>query len=215
MEEQFWRDIWKQESQGFHEGAPNAFLTKHIGRLREYPRILVPLCGRSHDLQFLADAGHEVVGVELVEHAARLFFEERGLQATEDRSNGFLTLRCDTISIIVANVLELTPERVGSFDAIYDRAATVALTESARRKYAEVMCTLLRPSGIIFLVTFVDPERDTGPPFSVDQHAIEGMYPTAQLEIIDMREPEDSDGSNPGNMTQKVFWISQNVNHAR
>lgn len=208
MDEQFWRDIWKQESQGFHEGAPNAFLTKHIDRLREHPRVLVPLCGRTHDLQFLADAGHEVVGVELVEHAARLFFEERSLQAMEDRSNGFLTLRCGNISIIVANVLELTPERIGTFDAIYDRAATVALTESTRLKYAEVMRTLLRPSGAIFLVTFVDPERDTGPPFSVDKYAIERMYPSAQIDTIDVRVPEEIDNAIPASMTQKVFWVS-------
>lgn len=208
MDEQYWREIWKQESQGFHEGAPNAFLTKHIERLRAYPRVLVPLCGRTHDLQFLADAGHEVIGVELVEHAARLFFEERGLQAAEDRSTGFLRLRCGKISIIVANVLELTPERIGHFDAIYDRAATVALTESTRQKYAEVMRTLLRPEGVIFLVTFVDPARETGPPFSVDQAAIERMYPTAQLEIIDVKNPEDSNDSTPIRMTQKVFWVS-------
>lgn len=208
MDEQYWREIWKQDSQGFHEGAPNAFLTKHIERLREYPRVLVPLCGRTHDLQFLADAGHEVVGVEIVEHAARGFFTQCGLQVTEERSNGLLTLRSGKVSIIVANVLELTPEHIGTFDAIYDRAATVALTESTRQKYAGVMRTLLRPDGVIFLVTFVDPTRDTGPPFSVDKQAIRRMYPTAQLEIIDVREPEDSGSPSPGSMTQKVFWVS-------
>lgn len=209
MEEQFWRDIWEQESQGFHEGAPNAFLVKHIERLRDYSRILVPLCGRSHDLAFLANAGHEVVGVELVEHAARGFFDQCGMEATEDHSHGFLTLRSGAISIVVANVLELTPAHIGTFDAVYDRAAAVALPEDTRLAYAKVIQKLLRPNGVNFVVTFVDATRETGPPHSVNIHDVQRMYPSSDVEIIDVLEPAPStDDGLPQSMTQKVFWVT-------
>ncbi len=74
MDAEFWKTRWQAGQIGFHEGRPNAFLEAHAARLGIARRVLVPLCGKSVDLAYLAGLGHDVVGVELVEEAAAACF---------------------------------------------------------------------------------------------------------------------------------------------
>lgn len=207
-EKEFWHAIWGQETQGFHEGKTNYFLAKHIDRIRPASRILVPLCGRAYDLQFLADHGHDVTGVEFVEHAARGFFEEQGLAVTERTQHQKLVLESGNIRIIVSDVLDLTPEQFGVFDVIYDRAAAVALPTATRLKYSTTMQRMIAPQGVIFLVTFVDSERTHGPPFAIDQEGVRQMYPSAHIECIDILDSTTGAHKIPEAMMQKAFWIA-------
>ena len=82
MNPDFWESRWREGQIGFHEGAPNVFLNEHVAKLGASRRVLVPLCGKSEDLAFLAARGHAVVGVELVDDAVRAFFAEHGLTPT-------------------------------------------------------------------------------------------------------------------------------------
>jgi thiopurine S-methyltransferase len=84
MDPAFWHSRWSEGKIGFHEGAPNAYLVQHAAWLDPCRRILVPLCGKSEDLAYLASLGHEVIGIELVEDAVKQFFAEHG--ATPDIS---------------------------------------------------------------------------------------------------------------------------------
>ena len=80
----FWHDRWTTGQLGFHEGRPNAHLTRWwptLG-LAANARVLVPLCGKSKDLAWLLAQGHTVVGVELSPIACAAFFAEQGLEPT-------------------------------------------------------------------------------------------------------------------------------------
>lgn len=207
MSKAFWQEIWQQESQGFHEGKPNDFLVRHAERFNDASRILVPLCGRSHDLRYLAERGHDVTGVELIEDAARGFFSAQGLAVTERVHEGKLLLESGNLRIFVSDILAVRPETFGRFDAVYDRAAAVALPEEIRQQYAQTMQRLLTPEGAMLLITFVDPERTTGPPFAIDQRGVERMYPGAEITVIDTRDPTTDAELPPHAMMQKAFWI--------
>ena len=74
-----WLKRWREGRTGFHEGRPNDLLVHHAARLAGCRRVLVPLCGKSEDLAFLAARGHDVVGVELAEQAVQAFFAEHDL----------------------------------------------------------------------------------------------------------------------------------------
>src|SRR4051812_33920356 len=81
-----WFGRWREGRIGFHEGAPNRRLVRHARELGTPnhddgtpKRVLVPLCGKSEDLTYLAQLGFEAVGVELVESAVRAFFSEHAL----------------------------------------------------------------------------------------------------------------------------------------
>ena len=73
-----WLDRWQEGRIGWHEASGNVSLKNHwrtSGR-----RVLVPLCGKSVDLRWLAEQGNEVVGVELSAIAVEAFFAEQELE---------------------------------------------------------------------------------------------------------------------------------------
>lgn len=60
-----------------------SYVQKHAGLVgidKSGPlSVLVTLCGKTLDLLWLCEQGHEVTGVELVEVAAKEFFEENNV----------------------------------------------------------------------------------------------------------------------------------------
>ena len=86
MEANFWKTAWATGRIGFHQGRPNEYLVEHAARLSG--RVLVPMCGKTDDLSYLASRGHRVIGVELVEDAVAAFFAEQfgNRPSTADRS---------------------------------------------------------------------------------------------------------------------------------
>ena len=78
----FWQELWLRESAPpFHLPQVNPHLIRHFPQLRLAPgaRVLVPLCGKSVDLGWLAAQGVEPVGVELSPQAAAAYFAEQNL----------------------------------------------------------------------------------------------------------------------------------------
>jgi len=73
---------WEQGQTAFHLDRPNPVLVKIWPTLNIAPgaRVLVPLCGKSHDLIWLLNEGCRVTGIELSEKAVLEFFTEHKLQ---------------------------------------------------------------------------------------------------------------------------------------
>lgn len=182
MEREFWQQRWDAGQIGFHEGRPNDLLQQHAGRLRPGARVLVPLAGKAHDLLWLARRGHRVVGVEIVERACRDFFSDHGLpMVAEGERDGIGTFRCTDaatpIELWCADVFALSAERCGSFGALYDRAALVALAPNTRARYVETCATLLEPGAEGLLITFdYDQRKLEGPPWSVPLSEVQALY---------------------------------------
>ncbi|WP_258879706.1 universal stress protein, partial [Pseudomonas aeruginosa] len=87
MQADFWHARWANNQIGFHLDEINPYLMRHLSRLRLQAgeRILVPLCGKTLDLAWLAAQGLEVLGVELSEKAVSDFFEEHDLRPEIDQ----------------------------------------------------------------------------------------------------------------------------------
>ena len=86
-------------------------------------------------------------------------------------------LEWQRLKVIVGDIFDVLPEMVGHIDAIYDRAATVALPPSVRGRYAEQVARLAGPSARGLLLTIAYPqEQMDGPPFSVPSDEVEGLY---------------------------------------
>jgi thiopurine S-methyltransferase len=202
MEAEFWIARWREGRIGFHEGVPNSYLVKHAGHLTG--RVLVPLCGKSVDLAFLASRGHQVVGVELVADAVRQFFAEQGASATVDSRGVY---RAGTIEIIARDLFELTPELVGRVDSIYDRAALVALPEDVRPRYVAQLRALAPAASRILLVALdYPPGAADGPPFSVPDAEVRALFPGADIALVD--EGPDPRGRAGGRMHERCYAIT-------
>jgi thiopurine S-methyltransferase len=180
-----WLARWRDGRTGFHEGHPNRYLTAHAARLAGARRVLVPLCGKTEDLAFLART-HEVVGVELAAQAVEAFFAEHGLAPTIERRGAFEAYRAGAITILVGDVLATTAEVVGPVDALYDRAALIALPPEVRVAYARQVRGLISAGATGLVVTLeYDQTRMSGPPFSVPEAEVRALYPGLAVEQLD------------------------------
>ncbi|HEY2791124.1 MAG TPA: hypothetical protein VGJ28_02130, partial [Micromonosporaceae bacterium] len=131
----FWAEAWRTGRTRFHRDLPHPDLVAyHEETIGSAKRVLVPLCGRTPDLEYLAERHDEVVGVEFVPEAVTVYAAEHGL--VESGAVGSLTAyRRGGLSVLLGDFFE-TPESLGPFDAIWDRAAMVALDAETRTRYA-------------------------------------------------------------------------------
>jgi len=179
MEPDFWLDKWASEQIGFHEAAPHPLLVAHWQALGLAPgaRVFVPLCGKSLDLCWLAEAGCEVVGVELAGVAVGDFFAERGLNARADERRTLTRHRAAPYTLYHGDFFALDAAELGPVDAIYDRAALIALTPEQRRAYAAHLATLAGPGTRMLLITVAYDERTIRPPpFVVPADEIDALF---------------------------------------
>ncbi|MCW3150348.1 thiopurine S-methyltransferase [Stutzerimonas stutzeri] len=171
MHEEFWQERWARNEIGFHLKEFNPYLRRHWSRLAlaEGAQVLVPLCGKSLDLIWLAGQGLQVLGVELSERAVEAFFAEQGLQPTVTRQAAFRIYRCGSLEIRCGDFFELGVEDVAGCRAFYDRAALIALPPEMRRRYTEHLARIL-PDGCQGLLITLDYDQSqmAGPPFAVD-----------------------------------------------
>jgi thiopurine S-methyltransferase len=180
MEASYWHGRWNERQIGFHEGTPNAWLAEHVAHLGPGPgrRVLVPLCGKTVDLAFLAAHGFEVLGVELVRSAVDEFFAEAGLTPTITEDGPYVRLAARGIEIVVGDFFALDTARVGAFDTFYDRAAVVALPPPLRERYAATLAHLVKPGAPGLTITFEHDGPTDLPPFSVSAAELARLWPT-------------------------------------
>ncbi len=170
-----WLARWGRGQTGWHEAGGNTALRKFWPRLSAGSRVLVPLCGKSPDLLWLAQQGHDVTGVELSEIAARAFFAETGISfkvESRGRLSCFQGLE-QAVSIVCGDYFQFLDD---PFDALYDRAALVALPLDLRPDYVEHTKNLLKVDAAQLLITLeYDQSKANGPPYSVLSDEV-GIY---------------------------------------
>ena len=135
MEPDFWHDRWQQEMIGFHQAETNRYLQKYIGELAltSGDTVLVPLCGKSLDMWWLHEQGFKVIGIELSEIAARSFFTEADKQACQIQHGDFISWKCADVEILCGDFFDINVDMVGKVDAVFDRAALIALDRKSTR----------------------------------------------------------------------------------
>jgi len=174
-----WLDRWRDDRIGFHQPEHNRHLIAHGTSVFGEPtrRVLVPLSGKSLDLLWLEEHGYEVFGVEYVERAVIDFLEENGRSYVRDRVGEATTYISDRISTAVGDFFTIEPEALGLFDAVYDRAAMIAIAPERREEYVARLTRLLSDDGTMLLVTIdYPPEEKEGPPHSLTESSVRELF---------------------------------------
>lgn len=178
MQAQFWLQRWREGRTGFHRDAPMPLLTQHWPALNvpEGSRVLVPLCGKTLDMLWLAEQGYRVLGVELSPLAIEQFLAEHQLDAVTHDSPMGRHYNAGTIEIINGDVLSLDDATLASCAAIYDRAAIIALPQDLRQRYAQQVYARLPCGSLGLMITLDYPQAEMeGPPFSVNADEVRAL----------------------------------------
>lgn len=194
MEPAFWQQRWADNQIGFHQAQVNPYLQKYWPTLGLVPgsRVLVPLCGKSLDLAWLAGQGYRVLGVELSRRAVEAFFREHGLQAEVQQRGAFEVWRGGDVELWCGDIFALRAEDIGDCAGLYDRAAVIALPSQMRGAYMQLLSGLLPAScrGVVVTLDY-DQSLLGGPPFSVgDEELRQGFagWQVDELEVVEVIE---------------------------
>jgi len=211
MDPDFWHKKWENNDIGFHEREANPGLVEHFNTLslEQGSRLFVPLCGKTLDISWLLSRGHRVAGAELSAVAIEQLFAELGVEPRVSDIGPLKHYSAGDIDLYVGDIFNLSAEILGPVDAIYDRAALVALPEPVRSRYTAHLMEITQRAPQL-LITFVyDQAEMPGPPFSVSDEEVRRHYGERyRLELLETRDvPGGLKGKCPAE--EKIWLIGQ------
>ncbi|XP_059544721.1 thiopurine S-methyltransferase [Myotis daubentonii] len=180
-----WQEKWVERKITFHQEQGHQLLKKHLDAFLKGEsglRVFFPLCGKAVEMKWFADRGHSVVGVEISELGIREFFTEQNLSYSEEPIKeipGAKVFKSSSgnISLYCCNLFDLPRANIGKFDRIWDRGAFVAINPGDRKRYADIMLSLMRKGFQYLLSVFsYDPTKYAGPPFYVSDDEIKRLF---------------------------------------
>ena len=178
MDSSFWIQKWEKNEIGFHKSEANPVLVKYFGELSllKGNRVFVPLCGKTLDISWLLSEGYRVTGAELAEIAVEQLFDELGMKPKISRFGKASLYSAEDIDIFVGNIFDVSGEILSSVDAIYDRAALVALPEEIRNRYTAHLKEITSKAPQLLVTFEYDQNLMEGPPFSISKEEVDRHY---------------------------------------
>jgi thiopurine S-methyltransferase len=179
MKKYFWLERWEREEIGFHQNEVNPYLCEYWQELHlaHDSVVFVPLCGKSRDMLWLREQGHQVLGVELSNIAVQAFFKENGYTPHHVTRGKFEHCEADGIRILCGDFFDFSKDDLAKVSAVYDRASLIALPPEMRERYVRHLASILPPATQILLITVDYPQSEMpGPPFSVSPGEVEALY---------------------------------------
>ena len=174
----FWHSRWQENRIGFHQAQANALLRAHLGALDLEPgaRIFLPLCGKTRDIGWLLSQGYSVTGVELSTLAVEQLFDDLDVTPRITQHMNLRRYSAENIDIFTGDVFDLTAAILGPVDAIYDRAALVALPRDTRPRYGAHLANITGTAPQFLICFEYDQNLMEGPPFSIDVREVARIY---------------------------------------
>ncbi len=208
MNPEFWLEKWNKNDIGFHVNEVNPMLAKHSDALSLHTnnRVFLPLCGKTNDIYWLVQQGYQVVGIELIETAVEQLFSEMGIQPQTSQADGLKLYQTTHIDIFVGDFFALTEQQLGMVNAVYDRAALVALPPEMRQRYTQHLTAISHRAPQLLITYAYDQNLRAGPPFSVDQEEVKRHYlDNYQVSLL---ESVEIPGGPKGNfMAHELIWL--------
>lgn len=201
----YWAQLWTEGKLGFHRSEVHDGLLAHWPALAGDDKahtVLVPLCGKTLDLAWLAQqaAVRQVVGVEFVKQAVDDFSKEhpecklRVAKAVGPYSY-VLSDAKSRLSLWCGDIFLLPADR--RFSVVWDRASLIALVPALRAKYVQSVSGALAPGGRILLRTLeraagTEVAKKAGPPYSVSDAQVHALYGGLyDIKLLDVKEMID------------------------
>lgn len=178
MEKQFWLKKWEDNIIGFHKESPNQLLVNFIQNLELTPnaRVLIPLCGKSLDIEYLISKDYQVVGIELSEKAIIQLFQELNIIPKIKKLEKVIHYSTKNLDIFIGDIFDITIQMLGPIDAIYDRAALIALPIEMRINYTKHLVEISKNAPQLVITVEYNQDTVAGPPFSISTNELNDHY---------------------------------------
>ncbi len=178
MDARFWHERWEQNNTFWHQSEVNPLLAAHFKKLSVLKggRVFLPLCGKTLDIPWLLSQGHRVVGAELSKIAIGQLFETLGAKPKITALGKLDHYSAKNLDIFVGDIFDLSKKALGPVDAIYDRAALVALPLKMRERYTAHLMKITNKAPQLLISFEYDQSLMDGPPFSVNNDEVKRHY---------------------------------------
>ena len=178
MKADFWHSRWQENRIGFHIDEVNPYLLANWSRLGvDAPAtVFIPLCGKSVDIVWFIKQGYRVEAVELSPIAIEALIKEQGLIAEHAIQGDWQVWTGEGFRIWCGDYFKLTSQQLSSIDAVYDRAALIALPEEMRLEYVSHMKRLVGVVPQLLVTLSYEQAQMAGPPFSVENREVSQLY---------------------------------------
>ncbi|MDK2125670.1 thiopurine S-methyltransferase [Parachitinimonas caeni] len=192
MDANFWHRKWEANEIGFHISTANPLLVRHIGQLAlaTGSRLFLPLCGKTLDIGWLLAQGYQVAGAELSELAVQQLFAELGVVPVISQHGALKCYQTGNLQVWVGDIFAVSAEQLGRVDAVYDRAALVALPDPVRPRYTAHLREIIAQAPQLLVCYAYDQSVQPGPPFSINQaevlHHYAEYYDISLLESVEV-----------------------------
>lgn len=209
MHHDFWHQRWQTNQIGFHLAEANPLLVQHFSslNLQQGARILLPLCGKTVDIAWLLAHGYNIAGAELSQIAIDELFSSLQLIPTTTKQGDILHYSAPNIDVFVGDIFNVTPAMLGKVDAVYDRAALVALLGEMREQYTAHLMRLTKTAPQLLVCFEYDQALQAGPPFSVTAEEVKQHYQT-HYELTPLtRSPVEGGLKGLCPATEHVWWL--------
>ena len=178
MEKQFWEQKWEAQELGFHLPFVHPILKRNLAAfdLPAGATVFLPLCGKTLDIGYLLEQGYRVIGAELSDKAVTDLFASLNHQPIITDWQGGKRYQHGDLTVFQGDIFLLQPDVLGAVDAIYDRAALIALPDTMRERYARHLLALTDKAPQLLITLEYDQQQMDGPPFSVGEPQVRNLY---------------------------------------
>ena len=161
-----WQRRYEQNDTPWDKGAPAPALTTFLHEKQLSGRVLVPGCGRGHEVRALGKHPNtSVVGLDISATAIA-----QAKQLSSQSTSGM------DANFIVGDFLTLPPKLKRSFDWLVEHTCFCAIEPQQRPNYVLAASSALRTGGRIFAIFYLNPDTESGPPFAVSKEELSKLF---------------------------------------
>ena len=124
-------------------------------------RILVPGCGRGHDVRAVSTAENRVTGLDIAPAA----IAKAGEYA-----------RTGNEEYVAGDLFKLPPEMSAAFDWVVEHTCFCAIPPELRPDYATAVAGAVKPGGQLFGIFYLEPAVDRHPPYGVTVRELDAFF---------------------------------------
>ena len=172
-----WDELYRRGETFWDKGGASPPMREYLAKHEVRGRVLVPGCGRGHEVALAVEHGLDAVGLDIAPTAVT---EARGLYPQLGER------------LVVGSLFDPPAALRGTFDAVLEHTCMSALPPGLRSEYRRGIDLTLKKGGLLIGVWFINPDLDPGeegPPYPLSVAALTELFADG-YEVVEDYVPE-------------------------